>query len=200
MRVEGVVTAKAALRRAVQARIAGVDTAWRASASAAVVGHLTPMLPAGGDVLAYVALPDEVDLAPLLAGLAAGGRLLLPRVGPAGLTIHRVTDLAAGLALGTYGIREPTTPAVDHPAPVVILVPGRAFDAVGGRLGRGGGYYDRLLPGLAGATRVGVGWSIQRVGQVPRDAHDAAMDAIVDETGLRWVPPSAHGGTAPHTP
>ena len=60
----------------------------------------------------------------------------------------------------------------------LILVPGTAFDAGGGRLGQGGGYYDRFLE-KTGALRVGVchGFALQK--SVPEEAHDARMDYIL---------------------
>ena len=63
----------------------------------------------------------------------------------------------------------------------VALVPGRAFDALGGRLGRGGGYYDRFAGACPQALRVGVAHQLQVVASVPMEAHDAPMDVLVTD-------------------
>ncbi|MCA9516375.1 MAG: hypothetical protein KC635_15645 [Myxococcales bacterium] len=65
-----------------------------------------------------------------------------------------------------------------------LVVPGLAFDAAGGRLGQGGGFYDRLLGGLATRPRlVGLAFAAQVVPSVPREAHDVLMDTVVTEGG-----------------
>jgi 5-formyltetrahydrofolate cyclo-ligase len=66
----------------------------------------------------------------------------------------------------------------------LILVPGVAFDLRGGRLGRGRGYYDRLLSGLQG-YRCGVAFDEQIVDRVPLEPHDASLNCIL--TPSRWV-------------
>jgi 5-formyltetrahydrofolate cyclo-ligase len=60
----------------------------------------------------------------------------------------------------------------------MILVPGRAFDRAGTRLGRGGGAYDRILAGLQ-APKIGVAFACQLVENLPREPHDVPMDAVV---------------------
>jgi 5-formyltetrahydrofolate cyclo-ligase len=79
----------------------------------------------------------------------------------------------------------------------LVVVPGLGFDEAGGRLGRGGGFYDRFLarPGLK-AWKVGVGLDEQVVGPVPRDAWDVGLDALVTPTRtLVFAPaPGRHQG------
>ena len=93
-------------------------------------------------------------------------------------------DQGVALALGPLGVKEPAAPdwveSVD-----IVLVPGLAFDAQGARLGRGGGYYDRILAELGDRPlRVGVAFDFQVVSRVPVDLHDARVDAVVTETRL----------------
>ena len=65
-----------------------------------------------------------------------------------------------------------------------MLVPVVAFDRRGGRLGYGGGYYDRLLPLLrADAIRVGAGYAMQLADSVPCAPHDMSLDLVVTEAG-----------------
>jgi 5-formyltetrahydrofolate cyclo-ligase len=64
------------------------------------------------------------------------------------------------------------------------LQPGVAFSQDGLRLGRGGGYYDATLRGLDAVARVGLAFDVQIVPTLPREPHDAPMDAVVTETRL----------------
>jgi 5-formyltetrahydrofolate cyclo-ligase len=66
----------------------------------------------------------------------------------------------------------------------LVLVPGIGFDVSGRRLGRGQGFYDRLLAGIAG-TKCGVAFDQQVVGQIPAEKHDASMNFILTPT--RWL-------------
>lgn len=101
-----------------------------------------------GTVLAFAALPDEPDTAPMLQrALADGKQLLLPRVtGDGTMEWVDIPDLAL-LQRGAYGILEPPAdlPAVCPPEDALFLVPCLAVSRDGVRLGRGGGYYDRFL-------------------------------------------------------
>ena len=73
--------------------------------------------------------------------------------------------------------------------PQLVLVPLLAFDAQGGCLGYGGGYYDRTIHALRTELEqppyfVGVAYSIQEVDKVPRDVQDAPLDVILTELGV----------------
>ena len=71
--------------------------------------------------------------------------------------------------------------------PDVIIVPGIAFTRTGQRLGQGGGWYDRFLPGRrADAVTIGIGFAPQIVDTVPTAAHDVELDCIVTEDGPLW--------------
>jgi 5-formyltetrahydrofolate cyclo-ligase len=63
-------------------------------------------------------------------------------------------------------------------------VPLLAFDRTGARLGYGGGYYDRTLALLPGATTIGIAYAFQEVSDLPTGPHDIRLDAIATETGL----------------
>ena len=69
-------------------------------------------------------------------------------------------------------------PAAELPATATLLVPGVGFTAEGLRLGQGGGFYDRLLPGHRGLT-VGVGFACQRVVEIPAEAHDCQVGQVI---------------------
>lgn len=92
------------------------------------------------------------------------------------------------LKQGTYGIWEPD-PQIAEKADLTkldaVLVPGVAFDRAGGRMGYGGGYYDRFLASLDRKPfLLGVAYSMQVVEHVPVEPHDILLDAIVTEDGL----------------
>ena len=95
------------------------------------------------------------------------------------------------MKVGQWGFREP----VFDPAHVIppdefdlVLVPGAAFTADGQRLGRGGGFYDKLLatPGFR-AFKIGICFDYQLVPAVPLESHDQRVDRVATESGIqRW--------------
>lgn len=183
---------KAALRSRMAGEIDAMGPARRAAASVVVCEALRQVLPSEGDVLGFMGLPDEVDLRPLLEELAHAGRLLLPRVEPGDrLSVHVVDDLDA-LVPGRFGVAEPAGEPTAR-LPAAVLVPGRAFDLHGGRVGRGKGYYDRYLPEAPRALRAGVGFEVQLVDDVPVDWHDLRVHAVVTEGGVRRCPADRPG-------
>ena len=133
-------------------------------------------------MLAYHPLPDEVDVSPLLdISLEAGKRVLLPVVEGDHLLLREYVG-PQSLALGAYGIMEPV--GDDYPESRygeidLALIPGMAFDSKMRRLGRGKGYYDRLLPRLACAYRMGVCFPFQLLPKVASEEHDMPMDDVV---------------------
>lgn len=139
----------------------------------------------------FVSRADEVDTSPLLScALEYGKEVLLPRITAAGsLEFASVGDLDR-LPVGRLGIPEPPPdrPAVRLDVHSLVLVPGLAFDRDGGRLGRGGGYYDRALAidrrAARAAVLIGVGFSFQLVERVPMNALDVRMDGVVTDLGL----------------
>lgn len=137
-------------------------------------------------VMAYIACRGELSLAPVIEdALKQGKTLLLPRCdAPGVMTARRVCSLEE-LALGAYGLLEPAEDSeVIAPQQIdLILVPGVAFDRGGGRIGQGGGYYDRFLP-EAGALRVGVCHDFALLERVPALAHDMRMDRILTPQAL----------------
>ncbi len=183
---------KTALRRAGrQARLAAAVRQPEAPAQIAAQAlralDLAPLTLVAG----YMAMPGEVDPAPLLHALGQHGHpLALPVV------LARDAPLAfrawhPGLALepGVLGIPVPpaSSPLV---VPDVMLVPLIAFDALGRRLGQGGGFYDRTLArrrveGPA-VVALGLAFAVQEVPEVPEEAFDERLDGIITETGLRW--------------
>lgn len=136
-------------------------------------------------VLGYAATPAEVDLDAWLWRLLRDGvGVLLPRVDGDRLQVSRVGDLARDLAPGWRGVREPrpAVPAVPPATADAAVVPGLAFDERGGRLGYGGGHFDRLLSELPPAVPVvGVAFHVQLTSRVPMTRDDRHVDLVVTE-------------------
>jgi len=161
----------------------------RADASAAIAGLVErlPEMDAVRTALAYGAMPDEVDAAPLIAALRARGvRIALPRVDGERLTLHW-HDGDAPLATGSFGLAEPQpdAPPADPAEIDLVIVPGVAFDHACNRLGMGAGYYDRLLAEMPRTVSVGVAFDEQVIDEVPCEPHDLPLDAVVTPSGVR---------------
>ena len=144
-----------------------------------------PSLPCWQDarvVAAYAALPGEPDLRPL--DWIGEKTVLLPRVDGEDLVFHAVRD-ANQLKLGAFGVMEPDPekcPAFDPREAEIVFVPGLAFTAEGQRLGRGRGFYDRLLATLPPEIlRVGVCFAQQIVTELPSEPHDEEVDVVISQ-------------------
>jgi 5-formyltetrahydrofolate cyclo-ligase len=169
---------KKRLRSEVLHRLAELRPAQRALEEELVTAAIqdTPEWRAAGTVLLYRNLPGELSTVGLANGAwRAGKRVAMPRVvGPGQLALHEV-GAWSDLRPGAFGIQEPpaSLPQVDPAAVDLAIVPGVAWTRDGRRLGRGGGYYDRLLPRLRLAW--GVGFDLQVMAALPLEAHDAAV-------------------------
>ncbi len=137
----------------------------------------------------HASTPDELPTEALAAWAVREGRTLLwPRV--EGRDMAFVPCRPEALVPARFGIRTPPAglPAVPLEPGDVVLVPGLAFDRRGGRLGRGGGHYDRALDAAPeGVIFVGLGYAFQCVDEVPMEARDRRMHALLSEEGLHWV-------------
>lgn len=92
---------------------------------------------------------------------------------------------------GAHGIREPAQSQAAAAAELrVIVVPGLAFDAEGGRLGHGRGHFDRLLA-QSEALKIGLCFENRLVARVPMEPHDIRMDVVVTETRMIFAPTAA---------
>ncbi len=203
--------AKSSMRHEMRARIAMIPAASRAFRSAAICAQAAraPMWSRTQLVLAYRALPDEVDVDPLLRELLTRGvRLAFPAVSAQGkLRLFEfehsaqqcVLDVRGNWTRDRFGIRAPRATADGvrvrraHELDAVI-VPARAFDDDGMRLGRGKGFYDALLASLRGNARrttMGFAFREQIVALVPRATHDQPVAWLASETGVRRVKTAA---------
>ncbi|MCX8089844.1 MAG: 5-formyltetrahydrofolate cyclo-ligase [Verrucomicrobiae bacterium] len=186
-----IATLKSALRHEVRRRLENLTPEQRDVASRRLCARLQqqPVWLNARAVLGFAPTAGEPDIWPLLqAALAEGRTVALPRFAPDRDAYEAavVRDLSRDLVVARFGIREPScacrTLAVSEVD--LILVPGVAFDLRGHRLGRGKGYYDRLLTG-ARAVKCAVAFEEQIVEAVPVEPQDVRVDCIV--TAERWV-------------
>jgi 5-formyltetrahydrofolate cyclo-ligase len=187
---ESLVGRKNALRKSVRQIRRTLSPAQRRLAARRAAAHLARACRRWNArcVALYLSLPEELDTAPALRRLAAQGCVLwVPKIRAPGQLRFARWRRGSVLRRNRYGIAEPAAAAVRIPFDLIVL-PLVAFDAGGHRLGMGGGYYDRLLvrPRVhRRPLRVGLAFAAQEVPAVPHGAHDARLDAIVTEHGLR---------------
>lgn len=152
-----------------------------------------PQVAATRTILLYHGMDTEPDTVRLLSPLwDMGKQVCLPRCLPGNQMEARLVQRDSTLVRHPYGMLEPgpDCPLIPPDQIDLVLVPGLAFDRSGGRLGRGGGYYDRWLAGFSGITA-----ALCRDGllmeAIPRLPHDLGVNLVVTETGLYG--PSAPG-------
>lgn len=132
-------------------------------------------------VLMYHSLPDEVDTHDAVNRLAESGKtVLLPKVTGESEMELRIYRGEGDLRKGAFGIMEPSGELfTDYDSIDVAIIPGMAFDAGGNRLGRGKGYYDRLLARIPDVYKIGICFDFQKVESVPADINDIKMDEVI---------------------
>ncbi|RBY90296.1 5-formyltetrahydrofolate cyclo-ligase [Blastococcus sp. TBT05-19] len=180
--------AKTVLRERLLAARLARPPAERAAAADAVAAALVGALRGRVSTLAaFVPDPEEPGSGRLPEALTAlGARLLLPVVPSTG----RVLDWAehtGELEVGRYGLSQPVGPRLGADALAAadaVVVPALAVDRYGIRLGRGGGYYDRALAyARPDAVLVTLVFDDERLEELPREAHDRPVDAVVTPSG-----------------
>jgi 5-formyltetrahydrofolate cyclo-ligase len=133
----------------------------------------------------YAAQGTEPNLNGLLD--APGKTFCFPRVSGEGLVFRRCQSLEQ-LQPGPWNLLEPDPaqcPVVPAPEIDMLLIPGLAFTRTGGRLGRGGGFYDRFLTRAhPRAVTVGVCFAVQLLDALPLEAHDHEVDCVVTEASV----------------
>jgi 5-formyltetrahydrofolate cyclo-ligase len=182
--------AKQALRTRMLALRDALPAAAQEAGSAAIAARIEalPAFAAAHAVLLTLPFGSEWDTRALARRVASSHRrLIVPRVDRTArmLALHAVGDLDRDVAPGYRGIPEPV-PSCARVAPTAIdfvLVPGVAFDERGGRLGYGGGFYDRLLPLMRPEVAVVAGaFDEQVVDAVPTAGHDRRVPLVVTPT------------------
>ena len=183
---------KAAIRHELRKAVKALSPEQRARDSALLRRLLVdqPRWAAARAVLFYFPMGAEPDIWPLGAlAVAEGKAVVLPqylaeRGHYVGCAVH---DLAGDLVPGRFGILEPAAhcPVFNLKQLDLALAPGIGFTLDGGRLGRGKGYYDRLLAEIPG-FKCGVAFDCQMATSLPLEPHDVRLNCILTPT--RWHP------------
>ena len=164
-------------------RLERISEAVRAVESIDLCERLKVQIASAHTILFFAPLPDELDIWPVLElSVALGTNCALPfydaekKTYGARLLNHLATDIVTG----KFGVREPaaTCEEISLNQFDLVLVPGMAFDLNGARLGRGKGFYDRLLAEASG-VKCGVAYDFQLQEKIPTEPHDARVEFIL---------------------
>lgn len=176
-------TTKRELRALMSARKKEYDMDVKKEKSAEIFRQLqaTDQFRNAQNILCYWSLSDEVHTHLFVPEIArAGKRVFLPVVAGDDLLIREFTASESLVEGGSFAIPEPDVNAAEVSIREIdlVIVPGVAFDRRGARMGRGKGFYDRLLTG-AEVAKIGVCFDFQLVEEVPTDDHDVMMDGVI---------------------
>jgi 5-formyltetrahydrofolate cyclo-ligase len=176
---------KQEIRNAIAARRKSLDPQWAAAASERIVQNIMALeaYRAANTVGLYMAIRGEVQLDALFRDCLESGRRTCIPVFNAAAKGYEMAAYApdAEWRPGYLGIREPVSPALVPVSEIdLMVVPGVAFDRAGHRLGRGKGYYDRLLTSFSGIS-VAPAYDFQVLPSIPVEEHDRAVNAVATE-------------------
>lgn len=187
---------KQSIRQQMRARRAGLGSARRASAAAAVLAALEglELLRSAETVAGYRSVRGEINIDEVMLRLIdRGATVTVPRVVDDDLEFASWQPNAPDHQ-GAFGIPEPVGGEVlDLALHDVVLAPLVAFDHRGQRLGQGRGFYDRCLAGLTDRRPaiVGIAYAFQQVEQVPSEGWDVGLDAVVTDSRMIEFRPGA---------
>lgn len=179
---------RAAMRDARRKHVAALPPATRALLFLRPPRPLADMAPEGSVIGLYHANPNEAPTRGYAKWFFENGRhVALPRFERRGTAMgfHAWRDPFedSDLEQGPYGHLQPAADA-DPVTPDLVIVPLIAFTAAGGRLGQGGGHYDRWLAAHPRVVAVGIGWDTQLVESLPLEPHDRLLRVVVTPTRL----------------
>lgn len=180
---------KAALRASLRARRDGfvldLPDGERARLEEQAVSRFARWFGSARCVSGYVAIGSEFCCLPVLQAAAkAGLQTALPHVTRRDSPM-RFLKWAAGDSLesGPGGLLQPRLDAIEV-VPDLVITPLLGFDAGLSRIGQGAGFYDRSFAAMPRAVRIGIGWSVQQVAEIPRDPWDERLHAIITERAV----------------
>lgn len=151
-------------------------------------GYLSEVLAGyrGVPLAGYMAMRTEIDPTPAMEEAAAHGQVGVPVIRGAGQPLQfRIWEPDCALIKGEFGAMIPESG--DWMTPQIVIVPLVAFDRQGGRLGYGGGFYDRTLEKLRAAQptmAIGFAYEAQEDANLPLESTDQPLDLIVTEQGI----------------
>jgi 5-formyltetrahydrofolate cyclo-ligase len=186
---------KSAWRRRVRELLHALPAEARAIASRRIRDVLLqqPVWSQAATVLAFAPLADEIDIGPLIDDACKAQKIVgLPRFDSSrGCYVAARIGGLAQCVPGRFGALEPpeNCPLIPLNQLDLVLVPGVAFDFAGRRLGRGKGFYDRLLAEVRG-HKCGVAFDEQIVARLPEEPHDVRVDSILTPSRWQLCPPA----------
>lgn len=167
------------IRRSIRARKAMLSDAERTTQATDVFEKLerSAAFMLARNILMYHSLPDELSTHAFLDKWSGLKQFFLPRVN--GVNLDILPYDCTSLRLGAFHIEEPTgNETINIDDIDMVVVPAVAYDRQGNRVGRGKGFYDRLLSECR-ATKVGVGYDFQLVDEIEAESHDVRMDIVI---------------------
>lgn len=133
-------------------------------------------------ILMYHSLPDELSTIDFIDKWHTRKHFFLPRVN--GVNLDVLPYDRTRLQYGSFHIEEPTGDDIEDIDNIeLIIVPGIAYDNRGNRVGRGKGYYDRLLSRTK-ATKIGIGYDFQLLDEIDSEPHDITMDIVITDSRI----------------
>lgn len=136
------------------------------------------------DIFVFVSFRSEVDTHKIIKNaLMDGKNIYVPKVisKDEGMKAYKIKSLE-DMEVGYYGILEPKSCCQEISPNFIdlVIIPGAAFDKNGGRIGYGGGYYDRFLPLLRGSVKkIAIAYKLQVIDSVPMEEKDIRVDEII---------------------
>ncbi len=131
------------------------------------------------NIMIYHSLPDELSTTEFIDKWCKHKNIFLPRVNGYNLDIVPFDN---NLRQGAFNIKEPSGHNIADIRTIdLIIVPAIAFDRNGNRIGRGKGYYDRLLKSADNITKIGVGYDFQLVDKIDSETHDVPLDIVITD-------------------
>lgn len=183
---------KPEIRARVLETIATLSPLAREEKSASIRDHILrdPAWKTALVVAFFASQSSEPNLDPLWSSLGEK-RAVYPRVNSDSMEFIELSSLQ-DLTVARWNLREPAVDQTRRVSPDeidLIFVPGIAFTETGKRLGRGGGFYDRLFaqPELT-AVKIGLCFDAQLLPELPSESHDRAVDHVITESGRRSQP------------
>jgi 5-formyltetrahydrofolate cyclo-ligase len=178
---------KSLLRNKLKKKIASISAVQRRTKSRSVCLGLwkSDFVQEARSILLYVGRKDELDTKPLILKLLSAGKAVyLPRMEGAKIVLYRVKNLKTDLEAGAFGILEPKR-ILSRQGRIqeidTALIPGLGFTREGVRLGRGAGYFDRLLAKANKTVKIGVAYREQIIKKIPALKHDIRMNFVVTD-------------------
>ena len=175
---------KAEVRKLMRKQKSAVPSEEKLRRSKAIMQQVeqTPEFGNSHTVLLYWSMADEVQTHDFVNKWYKDKVLLLPCVQGDDLILRQYTGPECLVAGEQFGIGEPTGPEWDDlDAIQLIIVPGVAFDNKGNRMGRGRGFYDRMLKSTPNALKIGVAYGFQMLDDIPIEPHDVPMNLVIHD-------------------